>query len=202
MLTMTDAETAIRNYLLYLDNPAQLIDAEEINRLQTEIDAATDPLDKLRTLSKLQRAQQSDEHALQEAFCAHAKAWADANDVTAASLATLGVSTDLLRRAGFDLPHAADQPAKSRNAKTRQNSGQTVTTGQIKAEVAKRTTPFTLADIAERAGGSPMTIRKAVNELIDEGVVERLGPSPKWTRQGRAPILFQLATQRHVAEQQ
>ena len=198
MLTVADAETAIRNYLLYLDDPSQLIDPEEIHRLQAEIDAATDPLDKLRILSKMQRAQQTDEHVLRAAFCAHAKAWADANDVTAASLATLGVGADVLRTAGFDSSRSASPgPARTRTRTVRGAGGRAVTTAQVKADIARRTSPFTLADVADRAGGSPMTIRKAVYELIAAGTVERLGPSTNWTRPGRAPIVFRTVANRH-----
>ena len=205
MLTTTDAETAIRNYLLYLEDPAQLIDAAEIHRLQGEIDATNDPLEKLRVLSRLHRAQQSDEHALREAFCAHVKAWADANEVTATSLEELGVSAEVLRQAGFE-PKRLTQPgpSKSRQPSTsgrHRSQHHSVTVDEIKADVIKRTSRFTFADVADSAGGSPMTVRKAIGELIDDGSVERLGPSPDWTRPGRAPILFQTVANQHSTPQ-
>lgn len=192
MTIASEAETAIRNYLLYLDDPSQLVDPAEVARLQTEIDTATDPLDKLRLLSKLQRAEQSDEHVLRESFCAHAKTWAEANEVTAASLTALGVSLEVLDQAGFAVPQRPERRArKPRDAARRSSGSPSVTAAQIKSKVAAKSVKFTLADIAADIGGSPMTVRKAITELVDAGIVERLGPSPDWHQPGRAPILFQ-----------
>ncbi len=196
MTTSSDADTAVRNYLLFLEDPAQLVDTAEIERLQAEIDAATDPLDRLRALSKLQRARQSDEGELRAAFCASAKRWAEVNEVTVASLQSVGVTDDVLQQAGFAVPAPATRrPGKNRANARPNSSSPPVTTATIKSEVAVRTTRFTLADIGAEIGGSPMTVRKAVTEMISEGLVQRLGPTPNWSHQGRAPIVYQAITQ-------
>jgi hypothetical protein len=50
---------------------------------------------------------------------------------------------------------------------------------------------FTLADVAHQIGGSPMTMRKAVDELVNSKKVVKLGPTPNWSGRGRAPLQFQ-----------
>ena len=52
---------------------------------------------------------------------------------------------------------------------------------------------FTLAQLAGKAGGgSPVTVRKAVDELIAEGFVAKLGPDANHTGPGRAPTIYEL----------
>jgi len=46
--------------------------------------------------------------------------------------------------------------------------------------------------VADEVGGSPMTIRKALNELIADGTIERLGPDPDHHELGRAPIVYEV----------
>ncbi len=42
----------------------------------------------------------------------------------------------------------------------------------------------------ERAGGSPATVRKAVEDLVESGRVEKLGPAVGHTGRGRAPTQY------------
>ncbi len=51
---------------------------------------------------------------------------------------------------------------------------------------------FTMADIHSSVGGSPMTVRKGVQALVDDGTIIRLGPMRSWTGRGRAPIVFEV----------
>lgn len=194
MTVAQDAETAVRNYLLFLEDPAQLVDQEEVARLEAQLKTSSDPLEKLRVVSQLQRTREGDRDSYRHAFCAHAKSWAEANDIPAASFLELGVDEATLRSAGF----AVRAPAQRREARRPQQS---VTHGpvrvdQVKATVAQQTGEFTLADIATVAGGSPMTVRKAVESLVSSGEVERLGPSRNWSQPGRAPIVFRPAAKR------
>ena len=41
-------------------------------------------------------------------------------------------------------------------------------------------------------GGSPMTVRKGVQALVDDGTIARLGPMRDWAGRGRAPIVFEV----------
>jgi hypothetical protein len=58
----------------------------------------------------------------------------------------------------------------------------------FRAYVLEQKGTFLLAEVMGDAGGSPATIRKAVDELVGAGQVERLGPVPDYSGRGRAPI--------------
>jgi len=51
---------------------------------------------------------------------------------------------------------------------------------------------FSLQTIEAESGASPMTVRKALKELIGTGAARRLGPDPAWAKAGRAPVLYDL----------
>jgi hypothetical protein len=192
MTSAQDAESAVRNYLLFLQDPSQLIDQGEIERVEAEVHAATDPLDRLRGINRLQQLRAGDSDSYRQAFLTHAKGWAEANGIAPASFAELGVDDATLRAAGL-----AARGGRRNAGRTRQRSGQgQVRVEQVKAAAARQSGEFTLADLAAASGASPMTIRKAVDEMIGAGEVQRLGPTPNWSQPGRAPILFRLKGKR------
>jgi hypothetical protein len=69
-----------------------------------------------------------------------------------------------------------------------------VGTGQIEAWVLSRTAPFTTSDIARGAGGSPVTIKKVLDQLIETGRVDKLGPVKDWPNRGRVPVEYALSS--------
>lgn len=189
-----DAESAVRNYLMFLDDPDKLIDSNEVARLEDELEQAADPVDKLRIATRLHRLHRRDVEGYRQAFCAHAKDWAEANDIDVESFRALGVDDKTLRAAGFKLqPRGAVGAASNVRAGSRPGS---VRAEDVKAVAASRTSEFTMAEVGEASGASPMTIRKALNEMIEAGEIERLGPAPDWSQPGRAPILFRPARRR------
>jgi hypothetical protein len=64
---------------------------------------------------------------------------------------------------------------------------------EIKAHVLGLDGPFVLSDVMSGVGGSPATIRKAVDELVEAGQVTRLGPVPDHSGRGRAPVRYARA---------
>jgi DNA-binding Lrp family transcriptional regulator len=67
-----------------------------------------------------------------------------------------------------------------------------VSVATLKATVSDLPKRFTLARLADRAGGgSPATVKKAVDELVEAGVVVRIGPDPDHSGPGRAPTLYE-----------
>jgi predicted ArsR family transcriptional regulator len=56
----------------------------------------------------------------------------------------------------------------------------------------ERTEPFTVAEATGAVGGSPMTVKKALDELIEAGRIERLGPVSDWSGRGRAPNAYRV----------
>lgn len=185
MSTDDAAETAVRNYLTFLEDPSKLVDPDEVGRLEASLERAADPVEKLRVATRLHRLHQNDREVYRQAFCAHAKEWSEANDIDVESFRTLGVDDKTLRSAGFKLRPQPSFAKAAARPKTR-----IVRVEDVKVAAAKRTSEFTMADVSEASGASPMTIRKALNEMIDSGEIERLGPMPGWAQPGRAPILF------------
>ena len=61
---------------------------------------------------------------------------------------------------------------------------------EVKAFVLGLSGSFVLADVMSGAGGSQATVRKALDELVESGSVEKLGPVPGYSGRGRAPIQY------------
>jgi hypothetical protein len=185
-----DAEGAVRRYLLYLDDPSKLRDETEIQKKTQVVLDAVDPIDKLKAIADLKRVAQVDEAPLREGFIANAKEWAGANQIPVTAFRELDVPDDVLRAAGFEVP--AGGPARRRpsaSAEPRQRA-KSVPVDEIKAFVLAQSGTFVLADVQTGAGGSPATVRKAVEELVESGQVERLGPLAGYNGRGRAPIQY------------
>lgn len=187
MSNLAEAEVAVRSYLLMLEDPASLIDAAHIATLEAALGSATDPIDKLKALAELDRARVPDREAYEQAFIRHAKTWATENDIPVSSFQQLDVSDQMLQAAGLLAPRRA---ARGQRGDVRRGAGTAVSKETIKAHVNTLTAQFTLADVAERAGGSPMTLRKAIEELISAGTLEKLGTSTTHVGRGRAPIIY------------
>jgi len=196
LFDMTDllgdtAEAAIRSYLLFLEDPAKIIDHEFIEPLQHKAEAATDPIDRLIAYAELERALGSVDSTYRLDFILHAKSWATAHNVGPTAFRRLGVKDEVLRSAGL-LP---DDPRRGRKVRTAEapSGRSSVSVETIKSHVRSLHGRFTLGDIQSSVGGSPMTVRKGVQELIAAGEVTRLGPMPDWSGRGRAPIVFESA---------
>jgi len=183
------AEVAVRNYLLFLDDPAKLIDQEMIERLQQKALTTRDPLERLKVYGEIERASRSDDNAYKLDFILHARAWAEANMVGPAAFKQLGVKDDVLKSAG--LLDVRGRRGKAPRTKETSVGRSSVSVETIKAYVRSLRGTFTLADVQGGIGGSPMTIRKAVHQLVDDGTIKRLGPAPDWRGRGRAPIVFE-----------
>ncbi len=185
---LASAEQAVRQYLSWLSNPDLLRDESRISELRSKADSETDPIAKLKIFTELERASAVDAEGVKLAFIHHAKTWADANDVTAGAFRALGVDDVMLAAAGL--------VAGGRRRGRRVSSGgraANVSAAVIKARVSTLAEPFTLADLMSSVGGSPATVRKAVEEMITEGSVVKLGPPAQHAARGRAPIEYQRA---------
>ena len=184
----SEAETAVRQYLLYLENPGQLRDEAEVQKRTQAVDTAVDPIDKLKALADLERVAKIEEGPLRERFVAHAKAWAEQAGVPVSGFRELKVPDDVLRAAGFDVP--AGRRGRSASAFAGRQRAKAVSVEEIKNYVLSRTGAFLLAEVMAGIGGSQATVRKAIDELIDAGEVNKLGPVPEYTGRGRAPTQY------------
>jgi hypothetical protein len=183
------AESAIRNYLLFLDDPRKLIDHELIEQLRNKAEQASDPIERLKVYAELERAQHADDSRYRLDFILHAKSWAEANNVSAAAFKQLDVKDDVLRSAGL-LPDDGRRGRKTRKPEQASVRG-SVSAETIKSHVRSLHGRFTLADVQSSVGGSPMTVRKGVHELVADGTITRVGAMPDWSGRGRAPIVFE-----------
>jgi len=184
------AEGAVRQYLLYLEDPSKLRDEADIQKKTQAVLDANDPIDKLKALADLERVAKVDEGPLREGFVSHAREWSETQSIPVGAFRELRVPDDVLRAAGFDLPST---PARGRgragNEPARQRA-KAVPVDDIKAFVLDQKGTFVLADVQNGVGGSPATVRKAVEELVEAGQVEKLGPLPDYQGRGRAPIQY------------
>jgi|SRR5688572_20793156 len=183
-----NAEDQVRRYLLFLEDPDRLRDEKEIQRKTQAVLDAADPVEKLKALAELERVASIDEDPLRKGFVEHAKGWAEANAIPTAAFRELKVPDAVLREAGFDVPAAR---GRGRNGSTgdRQRA-KPVPVEDIKAYVTELKGSFVLSDIMKGIGGSQATVRKAVDELVESGAIERLGPLPGYTGRGRAPVQY------------
>src|SRR5690606_28856019 len=106
------------------------------------------------------------------AFVQHARSWADDNEVPPSAFVSMGVPAEVLEAAGL-------APAEALEARS------TTTVEHVKAAIGGLDGRFTHADVVRAAGGgSPMTVRKAVTEMVAGGQVARIGPDPEWHARG------------------
>lgn len=183
------ADDSIRDYLTYLADPTSMVDKDEIARLEKAVQNAPSPIDKLRAIAGLDRARNVDGSTFRQGFVENAYEWGQDNDVPASVFRQMGVPEDALRDAGFDV--GAKRVVKSRA--TRGIRARSVSTAEIESWVLDRREPFTIADVSNQCGGSSVTVRKVLDDLIASGKVANLGQAPDWHQRGRVPNLYSLA---------
>ncbi len=190
-----DDEEAIRRYLEFVDDPASARDDARIAELEAKIAAASDPIEKIHLASDLHRARQVDGDHLRREFVAVARRWAEAQGIVPEAFRALGVPDQDLHAAGFDIGRPATRRAEvgTVGAGQRQRAPR-ASIDDIRSAARSFDGPFTIADLRDRAGGSPATVRKALDALVSEGVITALGAAPNWTGPGRPPHRFEVAT--------
>jgi hypothetical protein len=190
------AELAVRRYLLWLRDPSALVDVAAVDELERTAAAATDPIERLKALSRLEQARAVDGERCKLDFIRYAKQWADEQRITVSAFHAVGVDDTILRAAGIGLSSSTARTRAPRSA-PRADAGdgrsRSVGVEAIGAAVAEWTEEFTLADVVAKVGGSPMTVRKAIDDLVNRGTVRRLGPARDHHGRGRAPIVYRTA---------
>lgn len=178
-------DEAIRRYLNFLSDPTTLRDADEITKLQSKVDAATDPVDRLKALGAVERAKEVDGGAAREDFIAVARDWADEHGVTADHFRAMGVPAADLAAAGFRVSGGR------RGRATAAKRSRRVPVDDIKAKLGTVRSTFSVRDLEAASGGTNATVRKALAELVEEGKARKIGPDPDWSGRGRSPILYE-----------
>jgi hypothetical protein len=183
----TTAETAVRSYLIALNDPAALRDEAELADLQRQLAEATDTITRLELRQRIMEMEEPQLDRYEADFLTYAKQWADHHGITPKAFLAEGVDVSVLRRAGFSVPGARGRPTTSSRARTRTRSR--VTTAEVRSAIPKGT--FTIKHLQERSGASPAVVRKAVQEEITEGRVKEIGTDPDHRGPGRAPVLYE-----------
>lgn len=166
----TSPDDAVRTYLRWRLDPDSV--TPDTSDLDARIEAEDDPLERVKLRSE--RARLSDPGpAVEAGFVTHVRAWAQAHDVTAEALLEEGVERRLLVDAGMlgGTPRVARTTSRSapRSARIRRDD--------IAAHIRglRQGTTFTTATISNDAGGSPATVRKVLDELLQEGAIAEDG---------------------------
>src|SRR5215213_457354 len=170
-------ESAIRVYLQYLEDPGSLVDEVAVKRLQGEYDKAKDPVDRLKTLAALGKARSQDESIYRTNFVRYAKQWADQEGVPGAAFRELGVPADVLVEAGLEPRTKGRRGAKAtaKAATTSRQRRRPVKGAQLEEAVLAMKEPFTVKDVVDRCGASPMTIKNVLDRLVAEEKVTEAG---------------------------
>ena len=192
-MATTSSETAVRNYLTYLSDPDSLVDRSALEKLEDEAEKAKDPVDKLMALARLENARSADPDIYRRGFVENAKAWAEAEGVPASAFERMGVPADVLRDAGL--------VAKGRRARGRAASKDKVTRvrrarlrpEQLEEGILGLDEPFSVRDVADRIGGSPLTVKAAVERLEAQGKIMPAGE--RSGGRGRASKVWTVAVE-------
>lgn len=192
-----EAESAVRRYLAWLDDPASVVDLDAVARADAAFTNASDPIDRLHAAAARERARAADASAITSAFVRAARAYAELEGIPVEAFRAVGVPDDVLAEAGFAVATSRGRrgPAAggTRPRRTSGTRAPQIPVAQIKAVAEQMPKQFTLAQLAEAAGGgSPVTVRKAVDELIGEGRAAKLGPDANHSGPGRAPTIYEL----------
>lgn len=177
------AEEAIRSYLTAVKDPQALQDDDHIRRLEAELHAAQDPIARVKLHQRIQEASTQRAEAYEEAFVAHASAWAADHGISAAAFLAEGVSPAVLRRAGFSMRGA------HRSGRSAAGSGHRVTTDQVRRALPLGT--FTAKAAQEASGASSTVVRRVLHEELEAGTIAEIGPDPEHRGPGRAAVRYQ-----------
>lgn len=186
------AEEAVRRYLTWIADPTSLRDDDRIAELRARIDAATDPIDKIHLASDLHRAQQVDGAELRQRFVAVARRWASTQGIVPEAFLELGVPAEDLRHAGFEVSTPTRRRSEVSTVGASTPRAARTSTDDIRAGARSFEEPFTIADLRDRVGGSPATVRKALESMVAAGEVQSLGAAEGWGGPGRPPHRYRV----------
>lgn len=181
-------EEAVRRYLAFLADPANARDENRVTELERSLAEADDPIEKIKLASELYRARNVDGSQFRADFVAEAKAWADENGIVSDAFLQMGVPIEDLRQAGFDVGRGPSRRSGAKEA-GRQRAAR-VGVAEIRDAALRISGPFTVSELRDIVGGTPATVRKALDSLLAEDRVADLGPDRNWAGRGRAPHLY------------
>lgn len=192
MATAKNQEDAIRRYLTYINNPDELVDQDQIDKLQQKLDHSDDPVERIKLRNEIERTKQPPSDELEAEFVRVAKQWSEQHGISAEALKAEGVKPTVLRKAGFQIAGGGRRRGTSASKRT---SGRRRVT---KEDVAKHLeakpsgSQFTLNQVMEATGASRSTVNQVIASMTEEGKISKAGKA-EHEGPGRAPDLFQAA---------
>jgi hypothetical protein len=182
----TDPAQAVADYLRWLQDPASV--SVDTTELEQRLEASSDPLERLRLRSELERAGDAGPQ-LEAAFVTNAARWAEQHQVTAAAFEAEGVDRSVLERAGLVPGGRGRRPAPSGERRRAKRISRDTLIEIVEAYDQDET--FTVSELQDQAGGgSNATVRAVIADLVARGVVEDQGPDPDHQGRGRAPTRY------------
>lgn len=185
MPTTAAPESAVRNYLVALKEPAALRDDNLVAELRQRLEATDDQLERVQLRQQVRDAENPSIDRFEDEFVAHAKDWAEEHGVGASAFAEEGVPDAVLRRAGLLRGRGGRGRSTRKGGATRSPR---VSASDVKAAIPRGT--FTIKLLQERTGGSVATVRNVVKEAEQEGLIKAQGSDPDHVGPGRAPTLY------------
>lgn len=195
-------EASIRSYLLYLKDPDGLVDRAAVTRAERQVERETDPIRKLRALSRLELAGRVDGDALRADFIANVGAWLEANpDVTVGAFRASGVPDEVLVEAGLvDAHHRnGSRPVPAQPSRPPRRPRAAPIPLDQAADVVPEGT-FRVNEYAVIIGRQVSTARLYIDRLIRAGVLVDAGEVEDWSGSGSPPKLYKRAPNRPPTE--
>jgi hypothetical protein len=180
-MARANSETAVRTYLTALRDPSSLRDEEMVATLQSQLENASDELERLRLRQQLLDLESPSIQRYEDDFITHAKAWAEEAGISPKAFEAEGVPAGVLRKAGLA---STGRGRRGRRSGTRTR----VTVDQVRAAIPRGT--FTIKTLQEASGASPAVVRKVVQEELAGGRLKDQGPDPDHRGPGRSPTLY------------
>jgi hypothetical protein len=157
------AEAAVRTYLEFING-----DGGDLGRAKSMVTRATDPMVKLKALSVTARADE-----VEAAFVENAAAYGEAEDIAVAAWQALGVSDEVLVRAGILPGGRAGRPrkaaAKKAPAKRAAKKAPAKRAGRKKAATRSRSSVLDLDEVIAMLPSDEFRVRE-FSELIDRPI--------------------------------
>ena len=178
---------AVRKYLLLVQGKTELL-MDESRKAEAEeavkaAEAADDPLKLLEAHDQLIKATAPDKQRIEDAFLDHAKGYARAKGIGEQAFRSMGVSQEMLNRAGLGT-RSASRSSGSRKPR--------VSAEAVKAALLELGEEFSIRTAVDASGGSVATVRKVLSELETEGLIGSRD-DPQHSGRGRAQKIYNKA---------
>lgn len=160
----SDTEQIVRKYLAFLSDPSSAIDQDEMSRLDAALNAAVDPIDRLRIETE-REAVLSAGDSYENEFIAVAREFARAENLTVRAFKQAGVPTEVLVSAKL-IP--GSKPTKRRVPNGTDSA-------DVREHMAGRVGKWTAGDIAHSTGAPTYQVQNVIAAMRGDGIIERAG---------------------------